>query len=622
VRLSLRAFLFVVLAIATLAPIAYLGPTQISRWREVEQRDADNELRLASASLALAVGQVLDPNIRAVTATAGQLGAGLTLTSETAGGFLRRYREQFPACLGVLIAGRDARPMVSDPRGQTNGEISDRRYYQEMKRTGRTTISSVEVGRFVRVPTIHVCAPIWPSEGERPAEPLGAVVAALSLEYLHDLAAKFVSPFGQMRALVLDGVGRVIVDSAAMGSSSLEDLSAISIYRAPPNGQTVMRDGTDERNVAERAASTQVSEQGLGWAVTVMRPAATIEEQARQARTSTLIAVFGALVLGVGFAFVVSSWLARPIGRLARYTREVTSEQDIEPPRPLRGDPREVSELTETVAAMVTQMRSQAEALRAREAEQVVLGKLRREMEIAERLQAGILPKHFAVRGFEIAASMKPAEAVGGDYYDVLPSPTGCWVAIGDVSGHGLNAGLVMLMVQSALGSLAAHAPEARPAHLLKAVNRLLVENIRERLQGEDHVTMVLMHLGFDGSFVLSGGHEPALILRARSGQCEVLEHPGPWMGINLKSAEHLSESTGVLEVGDLFVLHSDGIVEAGASKRNPFGLERLSTKVEELRGRPVRSICDEILHDAQTWTAGPAEDDMTVMVIRYTGVS
>jgi len=610
--------LFVALTVTALAPLTYLGLTQIARWREVQKRDADNELRLASTSLALAVGQVLDANVRAVTATAAQIGAQGSFEPSLLVSMMHRYREQFPACFGALVTDADSRRITSDPDTGGSGELSDRPYYRDMVATGTTSVSQVEIGRFIRMPTVHVCAPI--RTRDKPDRLAGSVVAALSLQYLSQLTARLVDPFGEMQALVLDNRRRVIADSARNGPAPLTDLSGIVTHGPLLSGATVFAGGNDEQGIAVRSASTPVSEQSLGWTVTVMRPEATIEEQSRRARGHTLIAALGALLIGVVFAFAISSRLARPIDRLARYTREVASAREAAAPEPQTGDPREVSQLTTTVTAMVAQLRKQADDLRAREAEQVVLGRLRRELEIAERIQMGILPKRFDVPALAIGALMKPVEAVGGDYYDVMPSGPGCWVGIGDVSGHGLNAGLVMMMLQSALGSVAAYAREARPAELLKAVNRLLVENIRHRLNSDEHATLVLMHLDANGQFVFAGGHEPLVILRAGATRCEVVETNGPWMGINLEGTESLAESGGALAAGDLLVLHSDGVVEAGASRRNAFGIDRLCAEVERLRDRPVQEICEGVIAAAQGWAPGPAEDDMTVVAVRYAG--
>src|SRR5262249_12692599 len=151
-----------------------------------------------------------------------------------------------------------------------------------------------------------------------------------------------------------------------------------------------------------------------------------------------------------------------------------------------------------------------------------------------------ILPKKVFLPGFEFAAKMIPAEAVGGDYYEVLPAESGFWIATGDVSGHGLDAGLVTLMLQSALAAVAVHSPGACPSDILKAVHRLMVENIRRRWGRDDHATLVLMHVDLDGTFVFAGGHEPLLVLRAADGKCEDIDTPGPWLGILPGVGDHL----------------------------------------------------------------------------------
>lgn len=88
--------------------------------------------------------------------------------------------------------------------------------------------------------------------------------------------------------------------------------------------------------------------------------------------------------------------------------------------------------------ARLLEQRLRREAALEREAE---LAPLRKEVEIARNIQTSILPVQFVVPGLQIAAQMIAASEVGGDYYDVRPTPDGCWLGIGDVSGHGLAAG-------------------------------------------------------------------------------------------------------------------------------------------------------------------------------------
>jgi len=617
VRLPLRLFLFVALSIATLAPIAYLGPTQIARWREVQRRDADRELQFAAESLARAIGQAVDAAVRGLATTANHIGASGTLDAPTLQTILRDYCSNFPSCLGVNVASLDARPFVIEPPEHVDVRFADREYYREMERTGRTTVSGVEMGRITRVPTIHICAPVWVTAKDGARARVASLVNALGLGYLQELATRSVGVYGDMQARVLDQRKRVIVDSHPNGLPALADLSQNPLYAGVVPGRAELRDGRDERGETVRAAVARVSEQRLDWTVAVMRPAWRIEEQARRARASTLIAVVGALVLGVVFAYVLSAWLARPISRLSRYTQRVAAGDAGAPPLSARWDAREVTDLVGTVGNMVAKLRSQADALREHEKEQVVLARLKRELEIAEHIQTGILPKRVDVPGFELGARMRPAEVVGGDYYDLLATESGLWLGVGDVSGHGLTAGLVMVMLQSALGALAFHAPAARPIEIWGAVNRLLVANIRSRLGGDDHVTLVLLQVGRDGNYAFAGGHEPIIVLRAGAAKCEVIPTPGPWMGIKPDLEGNLSESTGRLGPGDLLLLHSDGIVEAGATQHRPFGLERLCAAVERLRERPAQEICTEILREACAWAPGKQEDDMTIVVLR-----
>jgi serine phosphatase RsbU (regulator of sigma subunit) len=604
--------------LTALAPIAYLGLTQVARWRQVKRSDADSELRLASTSLALSVGEVLRANVSAVTATADGITAQGTLDPEVLGAVLNGYCDQFPACLGVLVAGDDARPIASYPTTPLRSALADRSYYQEMRRSGRTTLSQIEIGKFTGLPTIHVCAPLWTGARKHLT---GSVVAALSLQYLSDVTARIVGPFGDMRALVLDGDGRVIADT---GNAEATPMGRT--WRAGPTegvpGSVVLRDVADDMDAPMRSAWAAVPHQTLGWTVVVMRPQAAIEEQARRARASTFVAVVAGLFFAVALSFALSSLLARPIHRLARFAQAVAANGGIEPPRSMRGEPSEVSALTDSVVGMVRRLEEQAEALRAREAEQVLMARVRRDLEIAERIQTGILPKSLVTPGLEVGAAMQPMEAVGGDYYDVVPTSGGCWIGIGDVSGHGLNAGLVMMMLQSALGALVAHVQGTRPAEVLRAVNSLLVENIRNRLQSDEYSTLVLTHIAASGEFVFAGGHEPILILRAGSDLYEVLESEGPWMGINRDGAESLTETRGRLLPGDLLVLHSDGIVEAGARRREAFGLERLGAHVHRLRDRPTEDICRGLIDAALAWATGAPEDDMTVVVVRFTGTA
>jgi sigma-B regulation protein RsbU (phosphoserine phosphatase) len=184
---------------------------------------------------------------------------------------------------------------------------------------------------------------------------------------------------------------------------------------------------------------------------------------------------------------------------------------------------------------------------------------------------------------------MKPAEDVGGDLYDVLAFLDTFWVLIGDVSGHGINSGLVMMMAQAAAYSAIADAPHGRPGDVISAVNRVIHENVVKRMGRDDYLTlMALRHLG-DGRFVCAGAHQPVFLGRAGGG-VEVLEPAGPWVGITEEVAPSVVEREFRLGPGDVLCLITDGVVEGSSMSAGEDRLAALLVSLEPHRGPDPRA--------------------------------
>jgi len=242
---------------------------------------------------------------------------------------------------------------------------------------------------------------------------------------------------------------------------------------------------------------------------------------------------------------------------------------------------------------------------------------LESELAIAQRIQTSILPRELSVAGMEIAAAMATATEVGGDYYDILPTQDGgCWLGIGDVCGHGLNAGLVMLMVQSGLASLMRSDAWVDPATLLCLLNRAVYDNVHRRLERDDYATLALFRFFPEGRFLFAGAHEDILIWRSCSQQCERIETLGTWIGARQDIESQTKSREGRLAEGDVMVLYTDGIVEARRANREQFGIGRTTTIVEQQHAQPAAEICRRLLDQAQAW-AVEREDDQTVVVVR-----
>jgi predicted ATPase/serine phosphatase RsbU (regulator of sigma subunit) len=245
-----------------------------------------------------------------------------------------------------------------------------------------------------------------------------------------------------------------------------------------------------------------------------------------------------------------------------------------------------------------------------------------REMAIATQIQTSILPKLLHVPGYEISASMVPASEVGGDYYDLLPTKDGgFWIGIGDVSGHGLNAGLVMLMIQSGLASLMHRDPDADPASLVSLLNQMLYENVRVRLGRDDFATLSLLRFHPDGRFVFAGAHEEIIIWRASRRWYELVPTEGTWLGVTDHAGRHMTNRELHLAPGDVALLYTDGITEARAPDRRQFGVERLAEVLQRTNTAPTSRICREALEAVRTFTQ-PAtqDDDQTLIVLRREG--
>ncbi|HEY6079205.1 MAG TPA: SpoIIE family protein phosphatase [Polyangiaceae bacterium] len=246
--------------------------------------------------------------------------------------------------------------------------------------------------------------------------------------------------------------------------------------------------------------------------------------------------------------------------------------------------------------------------------------RMARDLEIAASIQSALLPPSLVHPELEFAGRMQPADEVGGDFYDVLcdeRNPRSLWITIGDVSGHGVPAGLVMLMTQSAFAAYFRANPLARPDEVIRGVNDLLSEQIGVRLRDDKYVTGLLLTHAGAGRFVYAGAHEWPLVWRKESRTTEVLEAPGPWLGIK-RDLEDIPVSSLALARGDLLCLYSDGLIEARDAHGELYDVDRLSSALERAAERfeSLQDIADAVISSVAEH-ASIREDDWTLLLIR-----
>jgi phosphoserine phosphatase RsbU/P len=243
--------------------------------------------------------------------------------------------------------------------------------------------------------------------------------------------------------------------------------------------------------------------------------------------------------------------------------------------------------------------------------------RLNRELEIAREVQQRLFPQELPpVPGLDYAGMCRPAQGVGGDYYDFLQFSDGSFgIAIGDVSGKGISAALMMASLQASLrGQTLLGADDL--AGVVARVNRLLYE-----------VSSVNRYATFffaryspatrQLSYV-NAGHNPPMLLRGRSQDCKLarLDLGGAVIGL-LRQVSYRQGST-TLDAGDLLVLFTDGITETMNPADEEWGEDRLLKAIEAGADVKASAIIGHIMNAADAFASGAKQhDDMTLVVLK-----
>ena len=235
-----------------------------------------------------------------------------------------------------------------------------------------------------------------------------------------------------------------------------------------------------------------------------------------------------------------------------------------------------------------------------------------REIGIAREVQRRLLPQRSPALGtLELAACCEQAQSVGGDYYDYLEAGEGQLAfVLADVSGKGMPAALRMANLQAHLRSQLASAPRD-PLRVLRQVNRMLCE-----ASEPGHFATLFLGVYADGSrrfSYINCGHNPPLCLR-HDGSVEWLRATATVIG----SFEDWTCTLGrtSLAAGDLLVVYSDGVTEAGRGD-HLFGEQRLLDALKGHNERPLEEVLARIVGRVQAFGDGAPMDDLTLLIAR-----
>ncbi|NJN22134.1 MAG: transporter substrate-binding protein [Leptolyngbya sp. RL_3_1] len=247
------------------------------------------------------------------------------------------------------------------------------------------------------------------------------------------------------------------------------------------------------------------------------------------------------------------------------------------------------------------------------------LARTQAEIDLTRRLQTLLLPKDEELQqvvGLDIEGLMTPADRVGGDYYDVLCQGDLIYIGIGDVTGHSLESGMIMLMVQTAVRTLVAQG-ETDVVALLNVINQTVYANVRRMAS---HHNMTLMLLTYqDGQLTLGGQHETLILIRQGGAleQIDTFELGFP-LGLEPDISAFAAKIQLQLEPGDAIVLYTDGISEAMDQAKQQYGLDRLCAVIQAHHQGTAGQIRAAILADLQRHMgAQPLQDDIALLIVK-----
>ena len=233
------------------------------------------------------------------------------------------------------------------------------------------------------------------------------------------------------------------------------------------------------------------------------------------------------------------------------------------------------------------------------------------ELERARELQLAMLPRNQPQHpAFDVAFRMLTATEVGGDYYDFIEGDDGeLIVVVGDATGHGLHAGMVVSVAKSIFRTCDHH------QSLTSVLQRIAagLESFHQRLAG---MALVLLRLEQGGCRFVSAGMPPLLVWRRSSGKVE--EHLVPAVPLATMADPDYTEHQITLDSGDTILSTSDGLAEISDQGGEPFGYDRIRDRFTAIAEQNAEAVVDALLEDATTHLAGrEPQDDITIVVVK-----
>ena len=351
---------------------------------------------------------------------------------------------------------------------------------------------------------------------------------------------------------------------------------------------------------------------GVDWSICTVTPDSYILGDLRNI-TNRIILLFiiGLLLVNV-ITYKVIAWMTKPIAGFSKSAGEI-AQGKFNTILPVVNTEDELMTLHNSIDHMRHSLQTYIDELQVTTANKE---RMERDLSIAHDIQMNMLPKIFPPfperKDVDLYAILKPAKEVGGDLYDFFIREQKLYFAIGDVSGKGVPASLIMAITSSLFRTLAQIDPE--PANIIKAMNSPLSENNPSNM----FVTMIIGVLDLaSGNFkVCNAGHNPMIISNNDGIHYLELKKNLP---VGLMVDFDYREDLLKMNPGDKLILYTDGVTEAESETKELFGEKRLIELVEQNKQKDVREIIALLMSGiAQHVKSAVQSDDITIMDIQY----
>ncbi len=249
---------------------------------------------------------------------------------------------------------------------------------------------------------------------------------------------------------------------------------------------------------------------------------------------------------------------------------------------------------------------------------------LTQEMELARKIQISLLPdlKQYRHPDFTIAADMLPADLVGGDFYDIaFDKSNKLWFAIGDVSGHGVTSGLIMMMAQTVFTTILNN-HNYTPEEVVARINKILYKNVNTRLKERHFMTFTALKYIGHGNFLYAGAHLTMLLFRKSTGTVEFIRTTGVYLNFKEDISRATQNARFSLDAGDILVIYTDGLTEAENQQGKMLDLDGFVNIVEKHIDETPVIMKDRIIADVTRWCNNRLVDDMTLVIVKRKGDS